>query len=66
MITKDYFKRQATTLRKMVRVTRNPTIADRLTFMAADFDHRSADGTDEPRPAIGPPNGARDREAGPD
>ncbi len=64
MIAKDYFKRQAKTLRKMVRVTRNPTIADRLSFMADDFEHRSADGTDEISPAIDPPGGATNRDDG--
>ena len=64
MIAKDYFKRQAKTLRKMIRVTRNPTIADRLNFMADDFDHRSADGTEEAAVAIAPPDGATDREEG--
>jgi hypothetical protein len=64
MIAKDYFKRQATTLRKMVRVTRNPTIADRLSFMAEDFEHRSADGTDEINPAIDRPDGATNRDDG--
>src|SRR5262249_18813466 len=34
MIAKDYFKRQAKTLRKMVRIVRNPSIADRLSLMA--------------------------------
>lgn len=66
MITKDYFKRQATTLRKMIRVTRNQTVADRLTFMADDFENRSADGPGEAAPAIGPPKGAADQKSGHD
>jgi hypothetical protein len=55
MIAKDYFKRQATTLRNMVRVTRNRTIAHHLTMMAEDFDNRSEFGTDEPAASAGPP-----------
>ena len=47
MIDKDYFKRQATTLRKMVRITRNQSLADRLSHMAEDFDVRASDGADE-------------------
>jgi hypothetical protein len=62
MIAKDYFKRQAKTLRKMIRVTRNPTIADRLNFMADNFEHRSADGTDEISPTNDPPEGATSRD----
>jgi hypothetical protein len=66
MIGKDYFKRQATTLRKMVRVTRNRTIANRLTLMAEEFDDRSEDnwsedGTDAAASA-GPRTDAVDRE----
>jgi hypothetical protein len=64
MIAKDYFKRQATTLRKMVRVTRNPTVADRLSFMADAFEHRPADGTEEVAVAIAAPESATDRENG--
>lgn len=62
MIAKDYFKRQAMTLRKMVRVTRNRTIANRLTLMADEFDNRSEDGSDELAPSLGPPPGATGRE----
>ena len=53
MIAKDYFKLQATTLRKMVRVTRNRTLANHLTLMANDFDSRSTDGTEEATPPVG-------------
>jgi hypothetical protein len=52
MIAKDYFKRQATTLRKMVRVTRNRTLANHLTLMANDFDSRSTDETGEAAPPV--------------
>ena len=66
MIAKDYFKRQATTLRKMVRITRNPSIADRLCLMAEDFEARSSEQIDEFASAIRPPRHAVDREDGPD
>jgi hypothetical protein len=66
MIAKDYFKRQATTLRKMVRVTRNPSTADRLSLMAEDFDDRSSRRTDEFGPAVHPLGRTVDREDGPD
>jgi hypothetical protein len=46
----------------MIRVTRNPTIADRLNFMADNFEHRSADGTDEISPTNDPPEGATSRD----
>ncbi len=64
MIDKDYFRRQATTLRKMVRATKNKTIADRLSLMADEFDSRSADGTDDLGPANGPSSGASGHEEG--
>jgi hypothetical protein len=66
MIAKDYFKRQATTIRKMVRITRNPSIADRLSLMAEDFDARSSERTDEFGPVGYPLRRALDREEGPD
>ena len=44
MIGKDYFKRQATTLRKMVKVAKDPVVADRLSDMAYDFEERARDG----------------------
>lgn len=43
MIGRDYFKRQATTLRKMVRVAKDPVVADRLSDMAHDFEERARD-----------------------
>jgi len=67
MIAKDYFKRQAKTLRKMVRVTKNETVANRLSSTADAFDNRSACGTDESSAAVDrPPKGATDREHGSD
>ena len=65
MIAKDYFKRQATTLRKMVRVTRNPSIADRLSLLAGDFEARS-DETDELAPEVQPLARPADRREGHD
>lgn len=41
MIGRDYFKRQATTLRKLVTVATDPAVADRLSDMAHDFDERA-------------------------
>jgi hypothetical protein len=43
MIDKDYFKRQARTLRKMVKVAQDRTVAERLSDMASDFDKRARD-----------------------
>ena len=51
MIDKDYFKRQARTLRKMVRVAQDRTVADRLSDMADDFDARANDGSTRLEPA---------------
>ena len=47
MIGKDYFKRQAKTLRKMVKVTQDPVVADRLCEMADEFEARADGGRDE-------------------
>ena len=53
MIGRDYFKRQATTLRKMVKVAKDPTVADRLSDMACEFEERA--GTERRvRPAASP------------
>jgi hypothetical protein len=49
MIGKDYFKRQAKTLRKMVKVAQDPVVADRLGEMADDFEARADAGRDEQR-----------------
>ena len=47
MIGKDYFKRQAKTLRKMVKVTQDPVVADRLCEMADEFESRAEGRRDE-------------------
>jgi len=49
MIGKDYFKRQAKTLRKMVKVAQDPVVAERLCEMADDFESRADTGLDERR-----------------
>ncbi len=46
MIGKDYFKRQATTLRKMVGVAPDEAVAERLTHLAADFEAKAGGGPD--------------------
>ena len=46
MIGKEYFKRQAKTLRKMVKVAQDPVVADRLCELADEFKSR-AGGLDE-------------------
>lgn len=46
MINKDYFRRQARTLRKMVKVTQDDTVAERLKDMADDFEARAVDRDD--------------------
>jgi pyoverdine/dityrosine biosynthesis protein Dit1 len=47
MIGKDYFKRQAKTLRKMVKVAQDPVVAERLCEMADEFESRADTGHDE-------------------
>jgi pyoverdine/dityrosine biosynthesis protein Dit1 len=47
MIGKDYFKRQAKTLRKMVKVVQDPVVAERLCEMADEFESRADAGLDE-------------------
>lgn len=47
MIGRDYFRRQAKTLRKMVRVAHDPVVADRLTEMAEDFETRAGARSDD-------------------
>ncbi len=64
MIGRDYFRRQATTLRKMVSVTKNPSIADRLSLMAEDFETRSANEPGEAAPEAAPRRGDANREGG--
>jgi hypothetical protein len=67
MIDKDYFRRQARTLRKMMKVAQDKMVADRLGDMADDFDNRAKQGAARPdrrfmarrRPRAGPRIGAR-------
>src|SRR5262245_48775260 len=47
MIGRDYFKRQAKTLRKMVKVAQHPMVADRLCEMADEFESRAGAEPDE-------------------
>lgn len=47
LIGKGYFRRQAKTLRKMVNVTQDSVVADRLCEMADDFESRAGIGADE-------------------
>ncbi len=61
MIGKDYFKRQATTLRKMVGVAQDKTVADRLTHLAADFEAKADGGSD---PSEQPARESGGRESG--
>lgn len=46
-IDKSYFQRQAPLLRKMVRLTRNVFVADRLSEMARDYEMKAGEGADE-------------------
>jgi hypothetical protein len=64
MIGKDYFKRQASTLRKMVGVAQDQTVAARLTFLADDFEAKADDGSKQPeqRPRAGPEDGKPGRQ----
>jgi hypothetical protein len=57
MIGRDYFKRQAKTLRKMVKVAQDPVVADRLCEMAAEFESRAGIGPDEPEYHLHAPGG---------
>lgn len=58
MIGKDYFKRQATTLRKMVGVAQDRVAAVRLTDLADDFEAKAGDkageSSDRPEGAVQP------------
>jgi hypothetical protein len=55
MIGRDYFKRQAKTLRKMVKVAQDPVVADRLCEMADEFELRA----NELEHRLHSPDGAR-------
>jgi hypothetical protein len=65
MIDKDYFKRQARTLRKMVRVAQDRTVADRLSDMADDFEARASDDSARLEHGYGPPWRGAGRDDGP-
>ena len=52
-IDKSYFQRQAPLLRKMVRLTRNIFVADRLNEMARDYEMKASEGA-EPLPPQAP------------
>jgi hypothetical protein len=51
MIGRDYFKRQATTLRKMVGVAPDKTVADRLMHLADHFEAKADRGSESEKPA---------------
>ena len=55
MIDKQYFRRQATTLRAMIRVTKSVPVVSRLSDLAADFEQRADDGSPELEHQAGPP-----------
>lgn len=62
MIGKDYFKRQATTLRKMVEVAQDRVVAAQLNHLAEDFEAKAEGGPDAPNGNPGGPSaGADDR-----
>jgi hypothetical protein len=46
-IDKGYFQRQAPLLRKMVRLTRNILVADRLSEMAREYEMKASEAADE-------------------
>ena len=61
MIGKDYFKRQATTLRKMIGVAQDKVVATRLTSLADDFEAKADEEPEPPKAPDRPPNrGAAD------
>jgi hypothetical protein len=49
-INKSYFRRQALLLRRMVRLAKDPIVADRLSEMVRSYEVKGRDGPDE-----GPP-----------
>jgi hypothetical protein len=51
-IDKSYFQRQAPLLRKMVRLTRNVLIADRLSEMARDYEMKANEEPEQPPQAL--------------
>lgn len=48
MIGRDYLARQAMTLLKMAKITRDPAVAAELASKAADFNSRSEEKPSEP------------------
>jgi hypothetical protein len=46
-IDKSYFQRQAPLLRKMIRLTQNILVADRLSEMARDYEMKASEGADK-------------------
>ncbi len=52
-INKDYFRRQAPLLRKMVRLTGNPVVADHLKEMARKYESEANDNPDQSLPPHG-------------
>jgi hypothetical protein len=64
MIDRDYFRRQARTLRKMVKVAQDSTVADRLSDMADDFDKRAKDSSAPPDHSFGALRHGADSERG--
>ncbi|MBV8792629.1 MAG: hypothetical protein JO237_11340 [Pseudolabrys sp.] len=46
-IDKSYFRRQAPLLRRMVRLTQNPVVADRLSEMVREYEMKANEGPDE-------------------
>jgi hypothetical protein len=64
MIDRDYFRRQARTLRKMVKVAQDSTVADRLSDMADDFDKRAKDSPAPPDHGFGALRHSADSERG--
>ena len=64
MIGRDYFKLQAKTLRKMVKVAQDPVVADRLCELADEFESRAGVGSDEFEHQLYSPDGARGDEVG--
>ncbi len=50
-IDKSYFRRQAPLLRRMILLTQNPVVADRLSEMVREYELKANEGQDEPPPA---------------
>ena len=64
MIGKEYFRRQATTLRKLLSLTRDKVAADQLNRLVHDFEAKAGepDAPADPSPPPGPAeDGRRDR-----